>query len=127
MNYKLYISNIIMTNIYNKLNINLKEKIDKVIYKNNKYFFKKNIKEILVYVSKYKILKNDLLEFIKFYFQDQYFVFMNKLFKDNLIEKINDCKYFCNKILNNLPYEALENRFMNYRGLYYPTVNGIVF
>ena len=41
MNYKLYISNIIMTNIYNKLNINLKEKIDKVIYKNNKYFFKK--------------------------------------------------------------------------------------
>tara|TARA_B100001173_G_C15995933_1_gene551064 strand:- start:452 stop:895 length:444 start_codon:yes stop_codon:yes gene_type:complete len=147
MNYKLYISNIIMTNIYNKLNINLKEKIDKVIYKNNKYFFKKNVKEILVYVSKrkhliryikdyynrlykyekYKILKNDLLEFIEFYFQDQYFVFMNKLFKDNLIEKMNDYKYFCNKILNNLPYEALKNRFMNYRGLYYPTVNGIGF
>ena len=38
---------------------------------------------------KYKILKNEIKEFIKFYFQDQYFVFMNKLFKDNLIEKIN--------------------------------------
>ena len=84
MNYKLYISNIIMTNIYNKLNINLKEKIDKVIYKNNKYFFKKNIKEILVYVSKRK----HLIRYIKDYYNRLYKYEKYKILKNDLLENL---------------------------------------
>lgn len=128
--------------IYNKLNENLKEKIDKILNKNIKKYFNKKIKVCLSYIAerkhlyryiinyykklygnnKYEELSKDLFEYIEYYCADQYFVFMDNVFKDysqiDISKKVNS-EYICKKIMNNLPYTALETRFMNLYGLYY--------
>lgn len=128
--------------IYNKLNENLKEKIDKIVKKNIKIYFNKKIKFYLSYIGerkhicryiidyynklyglkKYEELCKDLFEYVEYYYADKYFVFMNDVFKDysqiDICRKFNS-KNICNKILNNLPYNALENRFMKLDGIYY--------
>lgn len=128
--------------IYNKLNENLKEKIDKILNKNIKKYFNKKIKVSLSYIAerkhlyryisdyykknfgnnKYEVLCKDLFEYIEYYYADQYFVFMDNVFKD--YSQIDICKRLnseciCKKIMNNLPYVALENRFIKLAGIYY--------
>lgn len=128
--------------IYNKLNENLKEKVDKIVNKNIKRYFNKKIKVYLSYIgerkhlyryifdyytkiygnNKYEGLCKDLFEYIEYCCADQYFVFMDNVFKD--YSQINICNKFdseciCKKIMNNLSYVALENRFMKLGGMYY--------
>ena len=125
-NYLLF-NNMIKT--YKYLNNDLKNKVDNFIIKNNKQYFKNYINESLIVLSQkkkiirfiinkykniYTNLKTDLLDFIQYYYQDQYFVFMNKVFDDSNRIVFCDSKYICNHILNNLSYNVLKNGFIKY-------------
>ena len=125
-NYLLF-NNMIKT--YKYLNNDLKNKVDNFIIKNNKQYFKNYINESLIVLSQkkkiirfiineykniYTNLKTDLLDFIQYYYQDQYFVFMNKVFDDGNRIVFCDSKYICNHILNNLSYDVLKNGFIKY-------------
>ena len=145
INYKLIIIIFflyIKININNNLNESLKEKIDKIINKNKKQYFNNNIKFNISYVGerehlyryiidyynklyssrKYEELCKDLFEYIEYYYADEYFIFMDDVFKDYSEIEISrkfDSKSICKKIINKLPYIALENRFMKLGGMYY--------
>ena len=137
-----------MSSIYNKLPNEIQDIIDKHINICNKNYFKYFISDILVqkaekkhiirYIidyfigrhttKRYELLELELIGFLDDYLDDQYFIFLEKIFQTSSILKIKT-KYtpdkVCNKVLNNLSSNMLKQFKINYCEYY--KHNGVIF